>query len=131
MPTVSLAFSLVVLMLFISSLYIAAEFTAASAHWSQIRQMAGQDNRLAQWLLSAIKGSKTLDTYVTACRVAVIFSSLVAGDHGRAISLIILLISAIIVILLVLLNSFSVMAKYAIISVRSAQQGIREKRGAA
>ncbi len=83
MLTVLVIFTAVSLMIFITGLYVAAEFATVSARRTYISQMAGEGNRIAQSLLGFMENSQSLDRYVAACQVGISISSLVLGIYGE------------------------------------------------
>ena len=73
----------ITLMVFINTLYVAAEFASVSSRRTRINQMAASGNRFARLLLPVVTDSKALDHYVAACQIGITASSLVLGAYGQ------------------------------------------------
>ncbi len=73
----------VAILIFINSLYVAAEFSTVASRRTRINQMAGQNNRMAKLLLPIVEDSNALDHYVAACQIGITISSLVLGAYGQ------------------------------------------------
>ena len=63
---------------------MAAEFAAVSVRRSRLRQLAGDGNILAQWLLPYVDNPAALDRYIAACQIGITLSSLVLGAYAQA-----------------------------------------------
>jgi CBS domain containing-hemolysin-like protein len=70
-------------MIFMTSLYVAAEFAIVATRRTRISQMAAEGNRMAQALIPIVENSRALDNYVAACQVGITISSLVLGAYGQ------------------------------------------------
>ncbi|HEX6212871.1 MAG TPA: hemolysin family protein [Methylomirabilota bacterium] len=79
------AFTVVTLLIFVNSLYVAAEFSAVSVRRSRIREMARGGHTLAARLEPVLASPAALDRYVAACQVGITLSSLVLGAYGQAV----------------------------------------------
>lgn len=74
----------IALLIFISALYVAAEFAAVSVRRSRVRQKAEDGDRLARALLPYLDSPARLDRYIAACQIGITVSSLVLGAYGQA-----------------------------------------------
>jgi CBS domain containing-hemolysin-like protein len=79
-----LVFSIITILILLTALYVAAEFSAVSARRPRLVQMAAEGNRLARSLLPIVRDPGRLDTYIAACQVGITLSSLVLGFYGQA-----------------------------------------------
>jgi CBS domain containing-hemolysin-like protein len=77
------AFVTISLMLFLTALYVAAEFATVSARRTKITQLAAQGDSLARMLLPIMEDTRKLDRYVAACQVGITISSLVLGAYAQ------------------------------------------------
>jgi CBS domain containing-hemolysin-like protein len=77
------AFVTISLMIFLTGLYVAAEFATVSARRTKISQLAAQNDSLARMLLPIMEDSRKLDRYVAACQVGITISSLVLGAYAQ------------------------------------------------
>lgn len=96
MQSVSLIIAVLALMVFLNSLYVAAEFSSVSSRKTRVRKMADSGNRLAKMLLPIVSDTKKLDDYIAASQLGITASSLVLGAFGQntvAMSLVPLLIN--------------------------------------
>jgi CBS domain containing-hemolysin-like protein len=80
---VLVAFVTISLMIFLTGLYVAAEFATVSARRTKISQLAAQNDSLAKMLLPIMEDSRKLDRYVAACQVGITISSLVLGAYAQ------------------------------------------------
>ncbi len=71
------------LMIFLTGLYVAAEFATVSARRTKISQMAAQNDSLSRMLLPILEDSRKLDRYVAACQVGITISSLILGAFAQ------------------------------------------------
>ncbi|NJN65810.1 MAG: HlyC/CorC family transporter [Chloroflexaceae bacterium] len=72
-------------MVLLNGLYVAAEFAAMHTSRTRIRQRATAGNWLAQLLEPVVTDTNQLDTYVAACQVGIVVSSLLLGFFGHAL----------------------------------------------
>ena len=79
-----LAVVLVAALLLLNAVYVAAEFAAVSVRRSRLRQLAGDGNVLAKWLLPYVDNPAALDRYIAACQIGITLSSLVLGAYAQA-----------------------------------------------
>jgi CBS domain containing-hemolysin-like protein len=79
-----LAVLLVAALLLVNAVYVAAEFAAVSVRRSRLRQLAGDGNVLARWLLPYVDSPAALDRYIAACQIGITLSSLVLGAYAQA-----------------------------------------------
>lgn len=71
-------------LIFVTALYVAAEFGAVSARRSRIRRLAEDGHRLASQLLPVVENPRLLDRYIAASQIGITLSSLVLGAYGQA-----------------------------------------------
>jgi putative hemolysin len=76
--------SVITLLIFITALYVAAEFASVSARRTRIQQMAEAGNRLASMLYPYLVDPHQLDNYVAACQLGITASSLLLGFYGQS-----------------------------------------------
>ena len=74
----------ILLLVGMTTLYVAAEFSAVSVRRSRIQQRAEEGNWLAQRMLPFIQDAASLDRYVATCQIGITISSLVLGAYGQA-----------------------------------------------
>jgi putative hemolysin len=74
----------ILILIFINSLYVAAEFAAVGARRSRIEELARNGNRLAGMMAPVLRDPAALDRYVAACQIGITLSSLVLGAYGQA-----------------------------------------------
>jgi putative hemolysin len=79
-----LAWAVIILLILVTSLYVAAEFATVSVRKSQIAERAELGSRFARLLLPRIENSATLDNYIAACQIGITWSSLVLGAYSQA-----------------------------------------------
>lgn len=84
MTLVLTAFVTISLMIFLTALYVAAEFATVSARRTKISQLASQNDSLARMLLPFLEDARKLDRYVAACQVGITISSLVLGAYAQS-----------------------------------------------
>jgi putative hemolysin len=68
----------------LTALYVAAEFSAVSVRRSRIRQRAEQGSASARRLLPFLENSAALDRYIAACQIGITLTSLVLGAYSQA-----------------------------------------------
>lgn len=71
-------------LIFLSALFVAAEFASVSARHTRIRQAAESGSGAARWVLSIVGDSARLDRYVAGCQVGITLVGLVIGALGQA-----------------------------------------------
>ncbi len=76
-------FSIISILIFLTALYVAAEFSAVSTRRSRLTQIANKNNRLAQGLLGIIESPVMLDRYVATCQIGITVTSLLLGYIGQ------------------------------------------------
>lgn len=74
----------VFLLLLLSALYVAAEFSAVSVRRARVRQRAEQGNALAAGLLRVLEDPRKLDRYISASQVGITITSLAVGAFAQA-----------------------------------------------
>ncbi|MEO8076069.1 MAG: hemolysin family protein [Acidobacteriota bacterium] len=79
-----LAWTVIVLLILLTGLYVAAEFAAVSARRSRLRRLADDGNARAARLLPVLDNPQELDRYIAASQVGITLSSLILGAYGQA-----------------------------------------------
>lgn len=79
-----LAWTIIVLLILFTALYVAAEFAAVSARRSRLRRMAEDGNVLAARILPVLEDAHALDRYIAASQIGITLSSLILGAYGQA-----------------------------------------------
>ena len=79
-----LAWTIIVLLILFTALYVAAEFAAVSVRRSRLRRMAEDGHALASRLLPIVEDAHALDRYIAASQVGITLSSLILGAYGQA-----------------------------------------------
>jgi CBS domain containing-hemolysin-like protein len=79
-----LAWTIIVLLILLTGLYVAAEFAAVSARRSRLRRLAEDGNALAARLLPVLEDPAELDRYIAASQIGITLSSLILGAYGQA-----------------------------------------------
>ncbi len=72
------------LMIFLTALFVAAEFATVYARRTKVSQLAAQDDELARALLPILEDPKRLDRYVAASQVGITVSSLILGAYAQS-----------------------------------------------
>lgn len=79
-----LAWTVIVLLILLTGLYVAAEFAAVSARRSRLRRLAEDGHSLAARLLPVLEDPRELDRYIAASQIGITLSSLLLGAYGQA-----------------------------------------------
>jgi putative hemolysin len=79
-----LAWTVIVLLILLTALYVAAVFAAVSARRSGLRRLAEDGNARAARLLPVLEDPAALDRYIAASQVGITLSSLILGAYGQA-----------------------------------------------
>ena len=79
-----LAWTIIVLLILLTGLYVAAEFAAVSARRSRLRRLAEDGNSLAARILPVLENPAALDRYIAASQIGITLSSLILGAYGQA-----------------------------------------------
>jgi putative hemolysin len=79
-----LAWTIIVLLILLTALYVAAEFAAVSARRGRLRALAEDGDPLAARLLPVLEDPRELDRYIAASQVGITLSSLILGAYGQA-----------------------------------------------
>src|ERR687891_1616652 len=79
-----LAWTIIVLLILLTGLYVAAEFAAVSARRSRLRRLAEDGNALAARILPVLEDPGKLDRYIAASQIGITLSSLILGAYGQA-----------------------------------------------
>ena len=78
------AFTVIAVLIVLTSLYVAAEFAGVSARRTRIRQAAEDSSRAARWMLRVLEDPAGLDRYIAGCQVGITLTSLILGAYGQA-----------------------------------------------
>src|SRR5918993_2730201 len=79
-----LAWTIIVLLILLTGLYVAAEFAVVSARRSRLRRLAEDGNALAARILPVLEDPAKLDRYIAASQIGITLSSLILGAYGQA-----------------------------------------------
>src|SRR6188472_4103709 len=79
-----LAWTIIVLLIRLTGLYVAAEFAAVSARRSRLRRLAEDGNGLAARILPVLEDPAALDRYIAVSQIGITLSSLILGAYGQA-----------------------------------------------
>ncbi len=78
------AAAITVLLILLTALYVAAEFSAVGARRSRLRRLAEDGNVLAARVLPVIESPQALDRYIAASQVGITLSSLILGAYAQS-----------------------------------------------
>ncbi len=81
--TIFVAIAIIILTLFTTGFFVAAEFATVSARRTKIYQLASQNDSLAKLLLPVLEDSRRLEHYVAACQIGITISTLILGAFAR------------------------------------------------
>lgn len=76
--------AIILLLIGITGLYVAAEFSAVSARRPRLAQLRDDGNLLAEQALAIIEDPKGLDTFVAACQLGITLAGLILGFYGQS-----------------------------------------------
>ena len=79
-----LAWTIIVLLILLTGLYVAAEFAAVSARRSRLRRLAEDGNGLAARILPVLEDPAALDRYIAVSQIGITLSSLILGAYSQA-----------------------------------------------
>ena len=79
-----LAWTIIVLLILLTALYVAAEFAAVGVRRSRLRRLAEDGNTLAARLLPVVEDPAELDRYIAVSQIGITLSSLILGAYGQA-----------------------------------------------
>src|SRR5688500_952610 len=79
-----LAWTIIVLLIVLTALYVAAEFAAVGVRRSKLRRLAEDGNGLAARLLPVVEDPAELDRYIAVSQIGITLSSLMLGAYGQA-----------------------------------------------
>jgi CBS domain containing-hemolysin-like protein len=79
-----LAWTIIVLLILLTALYVAAEFAAVGVRRSRLRRLAEDGNALAARLLPVVENPAALDRYIAVSQIGITLSSLILGAYGQA-----------------------------------------------
>ena len=79
-----LAWTIIVLLILLTALYVAAEFAAVGVRRSRLRRLAEDGNALAARLLPVVEDPVALDKYIAISQIGITLSSLIQGAYGQA-----------------------------------------------
>jgi putative hemolysin len=78
------AWAIILGLIFLTAVYVAAEFAAVSVRRSRLRRMAEDGHPLAARLVPVVEDARALDRYIAASQIGITFGSLVLGAYGQA-----------------------------------------------
>jgi magnesium and cobalt exporter, CNNM family len=78
------AFLVILLLILLTGLYVAAEFSAVGARRSRLRRLAEDGNALAARILPVVEDPHELDRYIAVSQIGITLSSLILGAYGQA-----------------------------------------------
>lgn len=78
------AWTIIVLLILLTALYVAAEFAAVGVRRSKLRRLAEDGNSLAARLLPVVEDPAELDRYIAVSQIGITLSSLILGAYGQA-----------------------------------------------
>src|SRR6478735_3813407 len=78
------AAAITVLLILLTALYVAAEFSAVGARRSRLRRLAEDGNVLAARVLPVLESPQSLDRYIAASQVGITLSSLILGAYAQS-----------------------------------------------
>jgi putative hemolysin len=79
-----LAWTIIVLLILLTALYVAAEFAAVGVRRSKLRRLAEDGNGLAARLVPIVDDPAELDRYIAVSQIGITLSSLILGAYGQA-----------------------------------------------
>lgn len=79
-----LAWTIIVLLILLTALYVSAEFAAVGVRRSKLRRLAEDGNTLAARLLPVVEDPAALDRYIAVSQIGITLSSLILGAYGQA-----------------------------------------------
>jgi CBS domain containing-hemolysin-like protein len=79
-----LAWTIIVLLILLTALYVAAEFAAVGVRRSRLRRLAEDGNAFAARLLPVVEDPAALDRYIAVSQIGITLSSLILGAYGQA-----------------------------------------------
>jgi putative hemolysin len=79
-----LAWTIIVLLILLTALYVAAEFAAVGVRRSKLRRLAEDGNGLAARLVPVVEDPAELDRYIAVSQIGITLSSLILGAYGQA-----------------------------------------------
>jgi putative hemolysin len=75
---------IITLLIVLTALFVAAEFSSVTARRTRISQLADDGNRLALMLRPILAEPRQLDDYIAACQVGITLASLLLGFYGQS-----------------------------------------------
>lgn len=79
-----LILSIVATLIFLTALYVAAEFSTVSARRSRLGQFTAEGHPLAAGLIRVVEDPAKLDAYIATCQIGITISSVVLGYYGQS-----------------------------------------------
>src|SRR5688500_17812225 len=76
--------AVVALLIGVTGLYVAAEFSAVSARRPRLAHLADEGNTVARYLLSILESPQSLDSYIATCQLGITLASLILGFYGQS-----------------------------------------------
>lgn len=77
-------FAVVALLIGITGLFVAAEFSTVSSRRPRLAQLADEGHSLARYMLTVIETPHSLDTYIATCQLGITLASLILGFYGQS-----------------------------------------------
>jgi putative hemolysin len=84
LSTALITFAVVAILIGVTGLYVAAEFSAVSARRPRLSQLADEGNSLAGYLLTVFESPQSFDRYVATCQLGITLASLILGFYGQS-----------------------------------------------
>lgn len=78
------AWTIIVLLILLTALYVAAEFAAVGVRRSKLRRLAEDGNPLAARMAPLVEDPAELDRYIAVSQIGITLSSLILGAYGQA-----------------------------------------------
>lgn len=75
---------IITLLIVLTALFVAAEFSSVTARRTRISQLAYDGNRLALVLEPILASPRQVDDYIAACQVGITLASLLLGFYGQS-----------------------------------------------
>lgn len=82
--SILITFLIIMVLISLTGLYVAAEFSAVSASKPRLAQMAENGSKLAAHALDLIDHPRGLDTLVAACQLGITLAGLILGFYGQS-----------------------------------------------
>jgi CBS domain containing-hemolysin-like protein len=83
--TIGIILTVILLLIFVTGVYVGAEFSTVSARRPRLAQLADEGNVAARNLLKIVETPHLLDTYIAACQLGITLASLILGFYQARI----------------------------------------------